>query len=604
MADTKKTLSSLIKYSVTDVLILFFSFSLSLNVRRLTNNLPSEMFGIENISAVSSEGNYIGILLIILSTIVLFVLLKRLSILNKKLFRISVIVLLSVSFLIGVIAPGVARYENNVDTFHHGEQLAPAVAFENQKKPYEDLFTLRGAGEDVITPWLSFKIFGESIGSYYLLTGLLQLASLVIFFLLVSFLFKRNFEFLLVSFWFTSTAYDGFYYVRDIFVWVSLGLAVSIITSNRFKAQKVYILGLTSSLSLFYSFDRGIFLSALMAIVLLIIIFLEQKNGTYTLSKTRLTQRILPGAYGILGYLTGSLLMLILLGWSGFSSFIQTTFGEAAKYQGLIFNSPYSKISSETIVDWLPIITILVLVLVIFRTVRSEWGSINSKTLVEVALLFFSVVFFRAASGRPDIGHIAYATPVLFLLLFLVVFRRLDILIGLTKRLRTEEALSLTPLLLLVIIVFSSSVLDYYRLPLMNQAPSSSLKTFLTSPRKSDAFWETTKVEDISTYILDNTETYDSLFVLSSDPIFYYTTKLNNPTRYSISWFADANPLEDEMLADLKKNPPKIIIYESGTYYDRPDFVSMKTRLPKVNAWILENYPKSNSVSGGTIRTK
>jgi hypothetical protein len=126
----------------------------------------------------------------------------------------------------------------------------------------------------------------------------------------------------------------------------------------------------------------------------------------------------------------------------------------------------------------------------------------------------------------------------------------------------------------------------------------------LTGPSKPDSFWETEKVETVSDYIKNNSNSNDYLFVLSSDPIFYYTTARANPTRYSISWFADPAPLEDEMLQELKLNPPKLVLYESGTYYDRPEFIPMKDRLPLVNRWIVENYKHSTSIDGAIILSR
>jgi hypothetical protein len=107
------------------------------------------------------ESNYLAIASIVISTFVCFWLFKKLSTSNLRSFKLVIIAALSLSFLVGVIAPSFSKYENNVDTFHHGEQLAPAAAYDNGKKPYTDLFFLRGAGEDVIAPWASFKLFGK-----------------------------------------------------------------------------------------------------------------------------------------------------------------------------------------------------------------------------------------------------------------------------------------------------------------------------------------------------------------------------------------------------------------------------------------------------------
>jgi hypothetical protein len=135
----------------------------------------------------------------------------------------------------------------------------------------------------------------------------------------------------------------------------------------------------------------------------------------------------------------------------------------------------------------------------------------------------------------------------------------------------------------------------------MSQASFGALKTIVTGPSRPDTYWYTQDVNEVTNYIKYNSKLDDALFVFSSDPIYYYSTKLKNPTRFYISWFADPNIFEEEALMDLKKTPPKFIIYESGSYYDRPEFISMKERLPAINDWILKNYPNSKKINNATI---
>lgn len=605
MRESKKSVIPTERVSaITELLLLFISFSVSFNIRYIASRPAVNMFGVENPSTLNPESNYLFILLFLASTATVFMCLKFLLKINSFFFKGVIIALIAFSFLIGVIAPGVAGYRNNVDTFHHGEQLAPAIAYEHHKKPYQDLFTLRGAGEDVITPWLSQVVFGSSIGSYYLLTGILQLLCLVVFFTLVGLLFKSKLEFLVVCLWFTSTIYGGFYYVRDIFVWVSVLLTVSILSRQRFRVYKLGILGFMAGSALFYSFDRGLFLSILLGMILAILVFFKNTNHSYIFAWRSALRRTRFIMFALAGFLMSFAIPLLMFGTRGLSAFIKTTFGEAAKYQGLIFNSPYPAFESKSYIYWLPIIVLVCLGFTIAKTMKAEYKSLSRQTMVEFVLFIFSLVFYRAASGRPDIGHIAYGSPLLFLLLFMVVFRRIKFLIDLEAKLRIDFALKILPLTLVFVAIFSPSITNYYRLALMNQSHLSSVKIFITSPKKPDSYWETANVQAISDYITSLTNSNDSLFVLSSDPIFYYTTKRTNPTRFSISWFADAAPLEKEMLNDLQKSPPKVILYESGTYYDKPEFISMKQRLPLVNRWILENYPNTVHVSGAIIRTK
>lgn len=599
MAQPKKPITqSPLRQILFEIALLFLSFSVSLNARRLFDRPVATPFGIETSSKVSPESNYFAILVIIVSTIVIFCLLRWLAKTRRIVFKGIVIALLSVSLVLGVFAPGVSRYQNNADSFHNGEQLAPSLAFTHGKVPYKDLYVLRGAGEDILTPWLSFKLFGQSIGSYFFMTAATQAIAALLFFALIAMLFKGNLEFLIASIWFTLTSYGDFFYARDIFVWISLILLISVLRTGKRRSYKLAGMGLLASVSLFYSFDRGVFLAFLLAVTVATLSFLKLHDKTFTLRKDKFIGRlrVLAAAGG--GYAAGLLGALILLGASGFGSFLSTTFGQSAKYQGIIFNTPFSTLGPLTIIDWLPIIAIIALLVVVFRTAKSEWPKLSTATVIEALLLLFSIVFFRAATGRPDSGHIAYGTPILFIVLFFTSFR---ILRNAWPQFRAQNytpIVAAAPVVLVFLFSFSPLFTNYTRLAQMNQAPLSSVKTLLSSPSKPDTYWETKDEQVITNYITSLTNKDDYFFDFSSDPLFYFTTKLRNPTRFSISWFADPAPLEKQMLNELRANPPKVVLYESGTYYDRPDFIPMTQRLPVVNEWLLQNYSAPMSIDG------
>lgn len=576
--------------SLTDLLILFISFSVSFNVRHVINLIPSgNSFGIETSANFYPESNYLLILSIVGVTAFIFWLLKLSLKKSKFIFRSLVIAILSLSVFVGVIAPGVAKYAHNIDTFHNGEELSPALALDQGKKPYTEIFTLRGAGEDVVTPWLSFKLFGENIGSYFLLTVLLQLITAIIFYVLLSKIFRKDLHFLSVSLWFTVSSYSTFYTVRDIFVWVSLLMLFYVIMKPRVNKIYYATLGLLASLAIFYSLDRGLFLTGLLALLSGVLLVFEKNGDEYRFAIQTMKSRLKLILPLIFGYLSGLLIMLLSLGVTGMKSFISNTI-DISKYQGYIFNYPYSTFGTATLLDWLPVLVIIVCGLSVIYHIRSGRKTYSSNFIYALLLLLFGVIAFRAATGRPDSGHIAYGAPVVFIALFYIVINQLGNWGRLHEGSKIENIVKHLPLYLVFFIALLPPSVSYYRLALMNQASLQSVKIALTAPSKPDQFWYTENVIQITDNIKSNTKATDYFFDFSSDPIFYYSTKLKNPTRFYISWFADPRLLEDEMLKDLKTNPPKAVLYESGTYYDRPDFISMKTRLPKVNQWILENY--------------
>lgn len=595
-----KDYPKLIARSAIDILILFISFAVSLNLLRLFRLKTETDYGIENLSSFSPEISYPVLLLIAGFTLILFGTIKWVRSKNANYFRLIVGSIILLSYLIGAVAPYFASFENNIDTFHHGEQLAPALAYEDGKVPYKDLFFLHGAGEDVITPWLSFKLFGQSIGSYYFTIGILQLVGTSLFIFLLHKLFKHDLEFLVVLLWFALGSYSAFYYVRDIPVWLSLLLVYSLILGKDSGRNHIKLgaLGLLASISLFYSLDRGVFLSALLGVIYLSnLLFVRSKTG-FTFSKSGFAKRLKTTWHAPAGYMLGFLGGVILLGGGALMSFIKTSL-DVSRYQGSIFNYPYPLLDASTFFYWIPLIALTSLVLIFIRDFKNEKSHISNQFMLEIILLIFGILFFRAATGRPDAGHVAYGSMIILLLFFIVTFRRIRLVLAGGARRRPYIIAEYMPLFVMFLALLSPSIVNYYRIAQFNQAKLSETKTFLSAPRKSDSFWTNDRTEQASRRIIELAGPNGKLFVFSSEPLFYYTTKLPNPTNFSISWFADAQPLENALLRSLTANPPTVIVYESGQgFNDTPDYIAMQKRLPKVNGWILKNYHHADTIQG------
>jgi hypothetical protein len=90
-----------------------------------------------------------------------------------------------------------------------------------------------------------------------------------------------------------------------------------------------------------------------------------------------------------------------------------------------------------------------------------------------------------------------------------------------------------------------------------------------------------------------------TIFDLSNRPALYFFARRVNPTR-----FADVPPMatfEDEVLRDVQRNRPALVFLESGTWLDAIDKIPNSRRIPRVWAWVLENYPVRVEVAGSTI---
>ncbi len=86
---------------------------------------------------------------------------------------------------------------------------------------------------------------------------------------------------------------------------------------------------------------------------------------------------------------------------------------------------------------------------------------------------------------------------------------------------------------------------------------------------------------------------------LSNRAALYFFLRRVNPTR-----FAEVPPMalfEDEILRDLRARPPALVFLETGTWLDAIDGIPNSRRIPRVWAWVLENYPVRAKVGDTAI---
>jgi hypothetical protein len=591
-----------IKEALMRVMIGYLAFACGLVAKNTIKALPAgNDQGVSRLYKFSAESNYTAL---VLAGVVALGVYFGLFYLYKKRdawFRWTLIGILSLAMFGGLIAPSFARWSGNIDPFHHGEQLGPADGYANGKKAYTDIFILRGAGEDVITPWVSQKIFGRSIGSYYLMTAVLQLVCTILFFWLLSRLFDDTVAWLGVSLWFVLANYVSFFYVRDIFTWLALVLAAQIIMHT--KRQKLFIGALAglATIAMFYSLDRGIFLAALTVLVIATQLLCKRKGPIYTLDLKSLTTRLYIMLPALVGGLTGLIVVVVVLGPTSFKDFFDVTL-KVTKYQGLIFNTPYSSFEAKTFLDWLPVIMLIISVILLATLIAPglrRKRAITRRNLVLLVILVFAAIFYRGATGRPDFGHIAYGSTVVSLAFLLIAF---EYFAG--YNLNKPDTHVLVAILGVTLILLPTTTVRYQRLLEFSEVDPHHTMTVLKAPRKPDTYWYTPDVAQTTEALKQAAPNGGGLFVLTSNPIYYYTTGLQNPTRFYISWFADPTKLEDELLESLKQSPPEVVLYKAGNYYDRPEFTAMEDRLPKVADWLLQNYPVKTQAGEAEILTR
>lgn len=596
---------------VTNTVMVYVAFCIAFLSSKLIRLPLHSADGISNkflASGYSPEVNFARVAWVIVVGALIFLLIRRIEGTRPRLFRLLTAMFIAGTVFGAFIVPTVDSFGGNVDTFHHGEQLSPGNAFNHGKPLYTGMFVLHGAGEDIFVPALALHLPGTpkdgGIGSYYFVVGLLKTLTAFVFTLFLARYLRSTAIFLVASFWFIFSSYSSFYDVRDLFTWTLL-ILLWYVFHARFEGRRrialLSIVGALSSLGIIYSVDRGIIGLFLTVCCLGFLLFTEAR-GKATL-RIRLPRRFADfyaAGYVVIGGLLVQITYLALIGAHSYKEFLVTSFITIPKYDGLLFNSPLPNTDSTSYSLWLPVFLGILGMLMLGYLLRVGYAlkRYSPQVLLYTVLLVTGVAFLRTGYGRPDSGHIAYATPLLFATLFMLASNIWE------WGMKRDMAALWLPILFAATLFFPVNNVSSSSLSIIPSINLRAVADFRRMPGRPNSYWVPSNVANVADYIKKNTKPTDSIFVFTQQPIYYYLTQRNNPTRFYIPWFADPQPLTNEMLADLKRTPPKIVVFNSGSSWDAPDGFTESEMSPEVADWIKKNYPTTVMIGQVTLRTK
>ena len=443
--------------------------------------------------------------------------------------------------------------------------------------------------------------------------------------------------------------------IRDILVWIILILLWLIIKSpNNKTKRRLFALGFLSGFQYFISLDRAYFLTFLTFFLAIIFLFFSpkktsnKKNLKYVFGFNK--AQIKNSCVLTVSFFLGFFFQLPLVGFKSFNEFIKIAFWQIPRMVGNFHEQKFLLISEHStlargLVFWLPVFLLILngffvvnkIILPFIRKViiKKKDYILTYKNFYLLILYVFSVVFFRGALVTVGLYHLNYGSTITFLVTFIIT----EQLFFRAKKLFRKPDYYLTTkyffaLVLLLIILFNYSLPMNYEIKQLTwdssqcafhpqkegynwftayfgwlifcppyQSPEN-IKRFLEMPKKPDEEWVPELTLKAIFYINSNTTENDYVFVFSNESIYYYFLKAKSPTRFAGIWFADTNFFREEVLADLKKNPPKYIIYSGGASPEVQAGISMADRFKEINEWILGNYPKRITFSSIVILYK
>ena len=493
-----------------------------------------------------------------------------------------------------------------LDLFEHGHWLAPASEMLAGKVPYRDTFPMHGFLSDGGLDYVLFRIFGASyrlsLDARQVLVSLFHPA----IFLVAAAAIRRS---ALAALAIPLNIGMSIAVIADrpVVPLLSLAAFLCAIGEERSKARAVAA-GVLGGLGLLYSLDFGTF-------VLIAEVATLAAGGLAFRGRDAVPIR---AAFYFIGL--GSVLVpwfALLAAWGALGAFLKVSFFDLPRLfestWGLHFPAPW-----ELVREWMqghpyyaegvpigpavakrfylaPVFAALGIALALWTWRRGKPAAYSLRLLV---LSLACLGFYRYVIFRFHLGAGNALTGPLFLLLLVALYE----LSG--RRRRVGVALAVVGVLAAFSMNGPGRLLAVFRDAASYRertAPTPSMLP-LTLPRGGGIRVPRDSAENLR-QLLEFVDAHappgEPILDLSNRAALYFFSKRPNPTR-----FTEVPPMatfEDEVLLDLRRNRPALVILESGTGLDAIDRIPNSRRIPRVWAWVEENYPVKVKVAGSTV---
>jgi hypothetical protein len=482
------------------------------------------------------------------------------------------------------------------DTFHEGVEITPAYNFINGKGIWSGTLFVRGAFQDLFTAVLGWKIFNVvSIGAYRIVvevTKLLIPLGLGLLFYAIWKNFKNKYlatlavQFMMF-FYLYSMRIQNFDRRAGPFL---LGIALMFLAINSGKKILYFITGLFSAICSFYSLDMGIYFTALLIILALILAI----SKIYTPKSMRINLLTV-----ISGVVFGWVLFYLFVGSYEFSAFVKN-FMYITKVKDLLDSQVYPTpniIKSFRFTLPLIVSAFNILIYLILFTFVYKNGKLKNEGIVHGILTASSLLFYRSVLGRGDLTHLEYSSSFVFIVLGLNISLIIgyifytDILPDKNKK-KLQKYTALIPTLLncvFLLVTFSKN---------FNPANIFSFGDRLNdyTHKEDSAFYNENYakgVKRLKQIFADE----KCVFSLSSDAISPFMLRKPSCNEFYISYFASVDPYREKLIKDLEEISPEYIIYSSKSWTQNLDNITNEQRMPEVLNYVNERYTHYETVS-------
>jgi hypothetical protein len=485
-----------------------------------------------------------------------------------------------------------------MDMFHEGEPLAGARLTQEGAFPWRDLIFIHGFLSDVLFPQLGFTLFEDSrwgfvAGTVVVLVPLYWVSV----YYLCAYLFHRNWLFLvgtqvavILGVVFDAQLRFALSPLAVRFVLLPLALLLlAALFSKPSLLRAAAFMGVVF-IQAVVTPEAGIAAVALLATVLLFDLCYYSRARPL-LQNFRRT--VLCVAFGAAFSVVWS---AFLAGFGALDDFVfvYMTFASDHELTGAF---PIEWVNDRFVFEAVAPVVLVVLAIWYFGIQVMRGRSLTVADWTMGALAIFVGLYYHKFLARPDLPHahesFAPAVPLVFYVLYRVIA-----LVGkgvgrVRPRLGAPARLAATALAVTVLLVEAPLSLG----DVVADAPTR-LEVTLPGPPRVPAvgFVFGADYVDLERGLKTILDTYtgpsDAIFDFTNNPgLFYYLLDRPSPTRYYHVSMAIRADTQDDLVKELKRRPPKLVIYSGAfTGLQAWDGISNQVRHYGVSRYLLDHY--------------
>ena len=468
----------------------------------------------------------------------------------------------------------------HIDLFHEGQGLTASYNAKITSEFWQSSYIVRGFFGNFY-PYLLWSLLDfESVGitrffNFFVILLNKILLLFIAFKIAILTDFKSTkkiiFYFLLSITLLTFTSYHSpIFFLRSFLLLFFILIIINFISSEKNRLININIIGLLSSVSMFWYLDIGIYIN--LTIFLIFVFFIVKKELKYLLNL-------------FFSLSLGWIILFFLIPENEFNEFLKNTKSILLTIDyihGLIFPTPFISQDSRSIKALL-----LFLITGFFIiTAINKAENYNLKFLLVISMLFMiSIIYFKYGLSRSDSGHIRGATGFLYIPFFSFLFLKLIKLFP-NKKINISKKINLIFNSLLIIIFFSTILINkkFERKSISNFI--SSKENILKLFRYSDESYISEDYQKLVSYYNDLSKSDSCAMIFTHESAIPYFLKKNTCSKYFFMYTATPKEIQSNIMKDLNNNKPVFLIYKS----DIDAYGHAGDRLKILNKYILDKY--------------